>query len=252
MIPEGQPQLSVQTGSFEMLAGDDKQVTFGVLDAEGPIDGADVHVWLRDLEGAVLAGPQEATFFDAAEIGGIGMYAARFDLPPGRSELVAAVGDAFGASVLNVATPETSALLAPGDAAPPAPTPTVGDDLGYEAVCTQDPPCGMHEVSLDDALAAGRPAVVVFATPAYCQTAVCGPVVETVDQVRRDFDGGEAAWIHVEIYRDAGRTLADAVQSWELPTEPWLFTVGADGIIVDRMDGPMLPDAVEELVSEIV
>ena len=98
----------------------------------------------------------------------------------------------------------------------------------------------MHEVSLAQMLAEGRPVVLEFATPAYCQTAVCGPSVEVLDDVRTDRDWGDVVFIHVEIYRDAGQTIAEPVEQWGLPSEPWLFAIGADGTIEDRMDGPLL------------
>jgi hypothetical protein len=39
------------------------------------------------------------------------------------------------------------------------------------------------------------------------------------------------------------------VQAWKLPTEPWMFTIGADGAIVERLDGAMLPEMVANLAE---
>jgi hypothetical protein len=156
---------------------------------------------------------------------------------------------------VKVVTPEQSEAPVPGQAAVVVATPTEGDDLGYDSICTQDPPCGMHEMSLDEALAANKPVMLIFATPEFCQTVVCGPAVETVDGVRTDGDWGETVWIHTEIYAhyDAKNpkkvALGDPVKKWKLPTEPWLFSIGTDGKIVGRLDGPMLPDMIEALAT---
>ena len=154
---------------------------------------------------------------------------------------------------MQVATPATSQLPAPTQDAIAVATPMTADPMGMQRVCTLTPPCGMHEVGLAQALTEGRPVVLEFATPAYCQTAVCGPSVEVLDDVRTSHDWGDVAFIHVEISRDAGQTLAKPVERWGLPSEPWLFTIAADGTIEDRMDGPLLtlPDQLVGMIEHL-
>jgi hypothetical protein len=109
----------------------------------------------------------------------------------------------------------------------------------------------MHDVSLEDALVGEEPVVLLFATPAFCQTAVCGPTVDVLEQVRRD-DVGDVTFVHCEIFSDAGETIGDPVQAWNLPTEPWLFVISPDGRIVRRADGPLLvlADQVRSLIND--
>jgi hypothetical protein len=154
-----------------------------------------------------------------------------------------------GSDAIEVATPHNSKLPAPGRAAAPVASATTADPRGVAHVCTADPPCGMHEVSLDVVLAQRRPVMLMFATPRYCQTAVCGPSVTILDRMRISQDWGPMAFIHVEIYRDDGQTLTEPVERWGLPSEPRLFAIGADGIIRARADGPLLtlPDEVGRL-----
>jgi len=57
--------------------------------------------------------------------------------------------------------------LRPGQAMPRVPTPSPGGNAGVELVCTRSGgPCPWHDVSLDQALASGRPLAVLVATPA--------------------------------------------------------------------------------------
>ena len=81
----------------------------------------------------------------------------------------------------------------------------------------------MHDDDLAEVLGK-KPVVLLFATPALCQSRVCGPVVDIAEQVKRD-RGDEAAFIHMEIYNDnpANEGLRPQVQAYGLPTEPWLF-----------------------------
>jgi hypothetical protein len=251
-IPSGQPDLSVVTASYETLTGSNRRLAFGLrtIDNE-PVAGADLDVYLRDPDGAVLAGPLAAEYSESGGPG-LGLYLVTLDLPdPGTPFLVAVQGGSYGEAALNVVAPEHSKVAVPGARANAVATPTLADAMGMQRLCTADPVCGMHEVSLDAAVAAGRPVALIFATPAYCQTAVCAPAVATVEGVRTGRAWGDVAWVHVEIYRDAGQTLSAPVEAWRLPTEPWLFTIGRDGTIADRLDGPMLPEVVTEMVTAV-
>ena len=43
----------------------------------------------------------------------------------------------------------------------------------------------MHDVDFADVVGK-KPTVLLFATPALCQSRVCGPVVDVAEQVKRD------------------------------------------------------------------
>lgn len=248
-VPDGPPNLNFIPGSFFPLIGDAERIAFGLTDQQNqPIEAEQVELFTRIVGGEITGGPYAADYHpDAA---GIGLYVARADLAEaGQVEFVAVTGDGYGAQVLNVIDPADSQVPTPGQPAVSTPTPTAADDLGVARICTQDPPCGMHEVSLEDALAAGRPIVLLFATPAYCQTVVCGPAVATVDEIRAGGEWGDVAFIHGEIYTDQPPDVATFVRAWNLPSEPWLFTIDASGTIAERIDGALIAEEVREVVQ---
>jgi len=255
VAPGAAEVLSMISGSYEQLTGREVPLAFGLLDRENaPVKGADVTVWVVPVDGRTPAGPFPTTFH---EVPGhpVGLYVSQVDIRvPGPTVFVAVTGDGrAGADAIQVATPETSVIPGPGRAALSVPTATFEDTRGQERVCTANPPCGMHESSLDAAMAQGRPVALMFATPLYCQTAVCGPSVAVLDQVRASREWGSVAFIHQEIYRDGGRTLSEPVQQWALPSEPWLFTIQGDGMVAARADGPLLtlPEVVERQVDQV-
>ena len=43
--------------------------------------------------------------------------------------------------------------------------------------------------------------------------------------------------------------LAPAVAEWGLPTEPWVFVVGADGVILGRFEGLVTREELRELLA---
>jgi hypothetical protein len=98
----------------------------------------------------------------------------------------------------------------------------------------------LHEWTIARALQEGRPALVVFSTPVYCASKFCGPVTDVVQHLAARYDD-RAVFIHVEIWRDYREfepVMNQGAAEWLLRdggfTEPWLFLIGADGIIVDR------------------
>jgi hypothetical protein len=128
-----------------------------------------------------------------------------------------------------------------GDRAIPVETRTYPEFELSDISSAPDPDPSLHELSLATALASGRPTVIAFATPAFCQTAACGPTLEVVTDVKDEYP--DVNFLHVEIYSDldaAAQGSLDpvpAVVEWGLPSEPWVFVVDADGIITARFEG---------------
>ena len=88
-----------------------------------------------------------------------------------------------------------------GEKAPKIDTPTVesvGGDV--KQIDTRVPPGTMHDDNFADVLGK-KPILLLFATPALCQTRVCGPVVDIAEQVKAR-TSGDTAFIHMEIYND--------------------------------------------------
>jgi hypothetical protein len=125
-----------------------------------------------------------------------------------------------------------------GDKAPRTSTPTeasVGGDL--QQIDTRVPPSSMHEVDFADVVGK-KPVVLIFATPALCQSKVCGPVVDIAEQVKADHEG-EAEFIHMEIFNgnELEQGYRPQVRAWNLPTEPWVFAIDRRGRIAARIEG---------------
>lgn len=130
-------------------------------------------------------------------------------------------------------------------------TPTkadVGGDL--QQIDTRVPPSTMHDENFADVLGE-RPIVLTFATPALCQSRVCGPVVDIVEQVKAGYDG-DAEFIHMEIYNEneLDKGFRQQVLDWKLPTEPWVFTIDAEGKVAARLEGAFSARELEEAIAK--
>jgi hypothetical protein len=136
-----------------------------------------------------------------------------------------------------------------GDPAPKVETDTVADDGGIEAVDTRRPTDDMHDVSFDEVVGK-KPVALLFSTPQLCQSRVCGPVVDIALQLKAKY-GDQVEFIHQEVYveNDPSKGLRTPLKRFGLPTEPWLFTVKADGTIASRLEGSFGVKAFDEAVQ---
>jgi hypothetical protein len=155
---------------------------------------------------------------------------------PGFYFLIVEGGPEDGAA-FQVMEPGSVAVPGPGDPMPPFDTPTFDDARGVDPICTREPePCPFHDVTLTDALLAGKPVAYLVGTPAFCQTGTCAPALESMINVQDRF-GDTFTWIHAEIYTDnTATTPTDAVDAASLTFEPALFVIGADGTVTERLD----------------
>lgn len=139
-----------------------------------------------------------------------------------------------------------------GSAAPRAPSPTPADPLGVNPICTRRPACPLHGVSLSDVVGSGKPVAVMFATPALCQSQYCGPVLDELLDVMGPYQD-RVTMVHVEIYEsNRGARRAPTVAAWDLPSEPWLFTVDGAGVIKGRLDGAFATNEVRAALDRLV
>jgi hypothetical protein len=142
-----------------------------------------------------------------------------------------------------------------GEQAPASESPTLASTGGdFEALTTSEEPVrALYEQSVAELLAAGKPFVVAFATPAFCESRACGPTVEVVDAVRQRVGGSALGWHHVEIYadNDPNKGVNRWVEEWNLPSEPWVFVVGADGKVAARFEGHVSVEELEAAVRRV-
>ena len=126
-----------------------------------------------------------------------------------------------------------------GARAPRSETPTLANATAAALTTRRPPDVSLLRYSIAASLAAHRPFVVTFATPKFCTSRTCGPVVDVVDAVRKRFASRGIRFIHVEVYRDndPAKGFNRWMGEWGLTTEPWTFLVGRDGRIKAEFEG---------------
>jgi hypothetical protein len=139
-----------------------------------------------------------------------------------------------------------------GERAPRIHTPTVSDVGGDVAqIDTRSPHDDMHKVDFADVVGK-EPVVILFATPALCESRVCGPVVDVTEQV--EHEAGEGVnFIHMEVFNNNNASDGYRPQLLEfgLQTEPWLFAIDREGIVRDRLQGAFSASELESAVRQV-
>jgi hypothetical protein len=154
---------------------------------------------------------------------------------------------AIGATVPSVKTPTLS-------------DPGVNNDPKKIATDpTPDP--RLYQVSEDQAVAQHKPFVLVFATPAFCQSQVCGPTLDKIKAVIGDYPG--MTFINVEPYKmqftdghlqpvlsaDGQLQVNDASAAFNLLSEPWIYVVNGQGKVTGSFETLAGPDELKTAID---
>ena len=145
-----------------------------------------------------------------------------------------------------------------GDAVPAIKQLTTKDIPDIAMIDSSTPPRpALHDLTVADALQNGKPTVIAFATPAFCQTRFCGPVVDTVIAPLQQKYGARANFIHIEPYKldeaRKGRLIAiPEMQQWGLMSEPWVFVLDATGKVAAKYEGIMSEEELEPVIQRVL
>lgn len=248
----------------ELTVGENR-FAFGLFQANRFIENADVHARLYLLDGQTprLLAEVNAPYRSVSAISRTktvhqhadgtrhihdsdtavrGLYVTRLNFPGagtwGIELLVRERGVAFPAIRLSVAVLETPRTPAVGTPAPRSRNLIAGDVKNLREIDTSArPDSRLHQVRIADAIAQRKPQLIVFATPQFCTSRMCGPVVDVVRRLLPAY-GKRVAFTHQEIWQDfASKKAFATVDEWRLQTEPWIFLVDGQGIIRAKFEG---------------
>lgn len=258
--------------SSELVVGPNR-ILFSFLDSSGtkPVAAPDrtAKVAFTGPGGEPLTAP-DGTFVWAIE-GVSGLYVTQAEFPVAGAWTAefttAAAGGPEETVPFSFDVKEDASVVVPGEKAPSVATPTL-DDPGVDGdvrriSSDEDPDARFYETSVDEALAADEPFVLVFATPAFCQTDTCGPTLEKVKDVAADHP--ETTFINVEPYQTEfanGRLepvlseqnllqTVPAAEAYGLLTEPYVFVVDPDGTVAASFELIFTPEEIEAAIEQV-
>jgi hypothetical protein len=242
--------LGAATGTFTPGT---RRLAFGLNASSGAFIYAPTAIYIAKNPGAPAKGPflapadpmTVAPQFRSKQNSGPGgiraIYAAQIPIPGTGTYTVLAITrtpkgliGAPGEVAVAQSSPIPNVGQRPPDIATDTPA-TVGGNISL--LTTRLPPEQMHSVSFNKVLGK-RPVVLLFSTPQFCISRVCGPVTDVTVALRHEF-GSRVTFIHEEVYADnqPSKGLRAQLKAFHLHTEPWLFAINRKGIIVDRLEG---------------
>ena len=252
--------VGVVAGTSDHATGDNR-VSFLVVDRQSRlVQRPTARVWVaRGLKQVPFA-KTVARFEPIGVPGGDtsdadGIYVAHISIPtPGKYWYMAEpVGGEKVQALGNLVVRKKSVAPSVGDQAIPSKTPTLASTGGDLAALTtaRHPDRALYEVSVAQAIAAHEPFVLAFATPQFCQSRTCGPVVDVVSAVRKQPASKGIRFIHVEIYKDndPANGVNQWVDHWRLPTEPFTFVVDRTGVVRAKFEGAFSAAELERAVA---
>ncbi len=253
------------------LAIGESRFAFAVTDDKGvPIQGEPVHVGIVDPKGNTVT-EQDAAWrplhhveADPAQapdalIRGIYDLETTFT---GAGRWQAQVTARGQQATVSFDVAEKSQTPAIGADAPTVDNPVL-PQANIKEIDSSDPPHPeLHQMTIAQAVHSGRPTVLVFATPAFCQSRICGPVLDEVLDTYSTYSD-RVNYLHVEPYTltadgqpiaaaGGGLQTVEAVQRYGLPTEPWVFIIDARGKIAAKFEGTVSSDEVAQAIQAVL
>lgn len=244
-----------------------QRVAFLLNTQKALVKAPQVHILVVPADGSVP--PTEITApYNAWPYGVRGSYAAPVEFAtPGdyRLTVMPMGGKVSGKAVIDVSVLADSPIPSIGEAAPASETKTLDDATDITDLTTSyEPDNGLYRISVAEAVASGKPSVVVFATPAFCTSPTCGPQVDTVSELRAEHPDA-ANYIHVELYDNPEEIQGDlsraqlvaAADEWgftQIPgwtNESWVFVLDGDGIVRQRFEGFATLTELEAALAEV-
>ena len=155
---------------------------------------------------------------------------------------------------------EQTTAPAVGEAAPRSRNRTALDVASLSELTTgSEPDPRLYRLSVEEAIEQGRPLVVVFASPAFCTNALCGPQVEVLSELAARY-GERVSFIHVDLYdnpHEIRGELERAVRSplleeWGLETDEWTFVIDGGGVVTARFEAFVTSEELEEALESVL
>jgi hypothetical protein len=259
------PQGPILAPGVGVLRPGSNRFAFGLFDAaRKQIAGVPVAVYVASASGANARGP----FLARSELLTVKpqfqsrtnaqdpnaakqIYLASLLLGAARNQVVMAVANLDGRMVASTPTP---LQVGPGRAPPPVGAPAIkvhtptSPPSPIASIDTRVPPSSMHDVDLAKVLG-HKPVLLLFATPALCQSRTCGPIVDEAEQLKATY-GSRMAFIHMEIFNnnDIRQGYRPQFQAWHLPSEPWVFAIDRHGRIAAELEGPASLDELRQAI----
>lgn len=272
-------EMTVPLISTDVAVGE-QRLSFGLINSDQePVVNAKLKVRIFKVAGDVgtLVGEGDAysikvtqTYTDKHEdgrvethkAGDVGVYAVYMTFTEPGDYGFEVSGKAGNQTVKPIQVPfkvqPVTSSVPVGQPAPASVQPTFRDVKNLSEIDTSDPPDpDMHRLTVTEALGNGKPTLVVFATPAFCTSRICGPMKQVVDSLFAQYKA-QVNFIHIEPYdlekaRNGGSIVVlPILAEWGLRTEPWVFVIDKQGKVHAKFEAAAAAPEIDLPLREVL
>jgi len=209
---------------------------------------------LRDQNGAPI---ETYPMFFVETVAARGLYGANVFIPEAGTYQVTIDADGLNtAGPVGLVTSVDPMVIQVGEPAPLSITRTAADYPDLSVISSDpEPDPEMYRLSVDEAVSNGTPSVVIFATPAWCSSQTCGPLLEQIKTLRTESSGVD--FVHVEVYDDIqvstfeDLVTVESVRRWGLPAEPWVFVIDSTGMVTGSFEGAATDEELKAAIEVV-
>lgn len=256
-------QIQLVLVPSELIVGPNR-FAVGIFDQGGNlVHEADVHLHFYDL------GDTSNPFFESeadaypltTDLGDVTIFAYEREFAHGGDWAVEVeVTFPDGTEAINgirYYVADGSPSIEPGEQVPDIQTPTLSDvNQQIELLSSAEKPTpAFYTQSLDEAIASGKPTLLLFATPAFCQTRFCGPSYEIFNELADHYQD-QMNFIHVEVFTGLPNpevnnwAVTPSMEQFGLESEPWIYLIDDEGTVLYRVEGLFTLQEIEGHIQE--
>ena len=252
-------------GSSDLSVGSNR-VVFGLIDSNNaPVRASSATLALaHEQDGRIVQKEEVEADWRSWPAGPGGVFTAQIEFDQAGlwlAQVSPAAGVAEGQLARMVMRVfEESSTPALGSPAPASLNRTASSVASLEELTSDvEPDPELYSMTIAEALQAGKPLVVAFATPAFCTSATCGPQVDVVKELKEGYRE-QANFIHVEVFANPHEMRSDITkgvvsptfEEWGLPSEPWVFVIDAQGRVSAKFDGFASYEELEQALRRVI
>ena len=145
-----------------------------------------------------------------------------------------------------------------GQMAPKSNTRTLKDTPIDKITTDYEPVKDFYKISIHNALLNQKPILILFSSPAFCTSPVCGPQIETMKLIQEQY-GDSINIIHVDTYLNVQELKSDfskrkinpVLKYWGIEEGQWTFLIDSNNLIVSKFENFVSEKEISHYLEQI-
>ena len=146
-----------------------------------------------------------------------------------------------------------------GQIAPKAITRTLNDTPINKITTDSEPIKDFYKISIHNAFKNSKPTLILFSSPAFCTSPVCGPQIESMKLIHEKY-GNSINIIHVDTYLNVQELKSDfkkrkinpVLKDWGIEEGQWTFLIDSNNLIVSKFENFVSEKELSHYIEQVI